>query len=99
MAKKGQKFKKYSKEIKEVVLRKYFEEYISSRVLSEEYNIPQNTIDTWVYKTQKGQDVLADRRKQNSGRPKKDENNIDYKERYEILKKYQAFLKAQREKK
>ena len=27
------------------------------------------------------------------------EENIDYKERYEILKKYQAFLKAQREKK
>ena len=66
--------------------------------MSEEYNIPQNTIDTWVYKTQKGQDVLVDRRKQNGGRPKKDENNIDYKERYEILKKYQAFLKAQREK-
>ena len=33
----------------------------------------------------------------NRGRPK--EENIDYKERYEILKKYLAFLKAQREKK
>ena len=33
----------------------------------------------------------------NKGRRK--EENIDYKERYEILKKYQAFLKAQREKK
>ena len=31
------------------------------------------------------------------GRPK--ETNIDYKERYEILKKYQEFIKAQREKK
>ena len=31
------------------------------------------------------------------GRPK--EIDIDYKERYEILKKYQAFIKAQREKK
>ena len=34
------------------------------------------------------------------GRPK--EKNLtkeDYKERYEILKKYQAFLKAQRERK
>ena len=35
--------------------------------------------------------------KENRGRKK--EKDIDYKERYEILKKYQAFLKAQREKK
>ena len=28
-----------------------------------------------------------------------EEKNIDYKERYEILKKYQAFLKAKRERK
>ena len=34
------------------------------------------------------------------GRPKeKDLTREDYKERYEILKKYQAFLKAQRERK
>ena len=34
------------------------------------------------------------------GRPKeKDLTKEDYKERYEILKKYQAFLKAQRERK
>ena len=32
-------------------------------------------------------------------RGRKKEEDIDYKERYEILKKYQAFLKAQREKK
>ena len=29
----------------------------------------------------------------------KKDNEIDYKEKYEILKKYQAFIKAQREKK
>ena len=40
---------------------------------------------------------FKDNRITNSGR-RKDEN-IDYKERYEILKKYQAFLKAQRERK
>ena len=33
------------------------------------------------------------------GRYKKQVTLEDYKERYEILKKYQAFLKAQREKK
>ena len=36
---------------------------------------------------------------QKRGRPKKDLTKEDYKERYEILKKYQAFLKAQRERK
>ena len=34
-----------------------------------------------------------------NARGRKKEKNIDYKERYEILKKYQAFLKAQRERK
>ena len=39
-------------------------------------------------------------RKNNMRTPKeKDLTKEDYKQRYEILKKYQAFLKAQREKK
>ena len=98
MAKKGQKFNSYSEEIKEEVLKKYFEEYMSSRVLEEEYGIPQKTIRNWVRKIKAGKDVLVDHRQFSSGRPRKDEVKIDYKERYEILKKYQAFLKAQREK-
>ena len=37
---------------------------------------------------------------QQKGRPKeKDLTKEDWKQRYEILKKYQAFLKAQRERK
>ena len=37
---------------------------------------------------------------QKVGRPREKDLSIeDYKERYEILKKYQAFLKAQQEKK
>ena len=99
MAKKGQKFNSYSEEIKEEVLKKYFEEYMSSRVLEEEYGIPQKTIRNWVRKIKAGKDVLVDHRQFSSGRPPKDEGKIDYKERYEILKKYQAFLKAQRERK
>ena len=99
MAKKGQKFNSYSEEIKEEVLKKYFEEYMSSRVLEEEYGIPQKTIRNWVRKIKAGKDVLVDHRQFSSGRPRKDEVKIDYKERYEILKKYQAVLKAQREKK
>ena len=94
MAKKGQKFKSYSKEIKAEILNKYFEEYVPTTALSEEYGISQKTIQNWVYKTQKGKDVLTDHREFSSGRPKKEEGDIDYKERYEILKKYQAFIEA-----
>ena len=94
MAKKGQKFKSYSKEIKAEILNKYFEEYVPTAALSEEYGISQKTIQNWVYKTQKGKDVLTDHREFSSGRPKKEEGDIDYKERYEILKKYQAFIEA-----
>ena len=99
MAKKGQKFKSYSEATKAEVLRKYLEEYIPSSVLEEEYGIPQKTIRNWASKLKQGKNILVDHRQFSSGRPAKDEDKIDYKERYEILKKYQAFLKAQRERK
>ena len=97
MASKGQKFQKYSKKEKEQILNEYLNG-ASSTYLSKKYSIPKGTIKTWsmkVYHPEKysGQD-------QNRGRPK--ESNLtkeDWKERYEILKKYQAFLKAQRERK
>lgn len=98
MATKGQKFKKYTKEFKEEILRKYHDDYIPMKALSEEYGIPLKTIEGWLYKAKQGKDIFVDHRQFGSGRPKKDEGEIDYKERYEILKKYQAFLKAQREK-
>lgn len=65
--------------------------------LSKEYNIPINTVRTWQKKIVKNKDISIDNRSKFSGRWK--EENIDYKERYEILKKYQSFLKAQRERK
>lgn len=99
MAKKGQKFKSYSREIKEEILKRYYEEYVPTSVLSEEYDISPKTIRNWVAKIKNGKDVLTDHRQFSAGRPKKDGEDINYKERYEILKKYQAFLKAQREKK
>ena len=98
MARKGQKFNKYSKELKEEILRKYHEDYIPMKSLAEEYGIPQKTIEGWICKAKQGKDIFTDHRQFSSGRPKKEEGDIDYKERYEILKKYQAFLKAQREK-
>ena len=99
MAKKGQKFKCYSEEIKAEVLKKYLEEYISSSRLEEEYGIPQKTIRNWASKLKQGKDVLVDHRQFSSGRPKNNPDEIDYKERYEILKKFQDFIIARREKK
>ena len=100
MASKGQKFKKYSPELKERILKEYFEQMSNSVLLSKKYDVPAKTIRNWVIKVRKDIDVRVDHRKENVGRKK--ENNLtleDYKERYEILKKYQAFLQARRGKK
>ena len=94
MARKGQKYNKYSSELKNEIVKKYFDGLGSSRSLAKEYNISYKTIENMIY-TFKRQGHLNNQKK---GRPKTD-IDIDYKERYEILKKYQTFLKAQREKK
>ena len=99
MAKKGQKFKNYTKELKEEILQKCFNEKISVSELSREYNISSNTIRTWARKARHGQNVLIDTQDSRKGRPKKNPDEIDYKERYEILKKFQDFIIARREKK
>ena len=100
MATKGQRFKKHSPELKEKILKEYFEEFASSRFLSKKYNISRKTIEAWVRKTKLEIDVRVDHRPGNSGRTKSKNLTLeDYKERYEILKKYQAFLQARREKK
>ena len=96
MASKGQKYNKYSTEFKTNVVNEYLSGTSgSSKYLAKKYNISYRTIDNWIY-TYKRQGHLNDMSK-NKGNRKDD--NIDYKERYEILKKYQAFLKAQRERK
>lgn len=86
MAKKGQKFNKYTPEQRNEILDKYFAGKGSSRSLAKEYNISHKTIETWIRASQ--QDIPLGYQKK--GRPK--EENIDYKERYEILKKFQAFI-------
>ena len=99
MASKGQKFNNYSDKInlKNTIL----EEYKLKRnvgELSRRYNIPKGTIKTWARKINYPE--LYPGQGQKRGRQK--EKNLtkeDWKERYEILKKYQAFLKAQRERK
>ena len=81
MAKKGQKYNKYSTEFKTSVVKEYLSGQSGGSIsLAKKYNISYRTIDNWIY-TYKRQGHLNDMN------------------RYEILKKYQAFLKAQRERK
>ena len=95
MATKGQKYRKYTESEKEEILQKYLEGY-SARYLGELYGISRKTIETWKQK------VLHPEKNTGNRRGRISERNLtkeDWKERYEILKKYQAFLKAQRERK
>ena len=101
MASKGQKFNKYSPELKEIILKEYFEQGIDSYTLSKKYNVSDSTIRNWARKVRMNIDISIDHRPTKSGKFTK-KNNLtleDYKERYEILKKYQAFLQARRGKK
>ena len=100
MASKGQTYNKYSSEVKKEILDKYFNGEGGSVALGKKYNISSKTIDTWIRKIKFGKDVFEDHRPGHSGR-KKLPNNMtleDYKEQCEILKKYQAFIEARREK-
>ena len=101
MASKGQKFNKYSPGLKEIILKEYFEQGIDSHSLGKKYDVPHQTIRGWVAKTKRNIDVKMDHRLGRSGKFTKKKNLTleDYKERYEILKKYQAFLQARRGKK
>jgi transposase len=88
--------KHYSEELKNEIIAKFLNEGKSLNSLEKEYNISCKSIFNWIRKYRKNGTVQNDINHKR-GRPK--EIDIDYKERYEILKKYQAFIKAQREKK
>ena len=89
--------KHYTTEFKQKVIDEYksgnFGGYVQ---IAKKYGLSDNTIYHWIVKDRKQGNQINDL-EHKRGRTK--EENIDYKERYEILKKYQAFLKAQREKK
>ena len=95
MVRKGQKHRKYTEETKAKVLEEYFSGRESYLSLSQKYDIPYKTVDGWVYKARYPERFPGMGMK----RGRKKDSEIDWKQRYEILKKYQAFLKAQREKK
>ena len=96
MASKGQKYKKFDSSLKEEIIKRYLEGY-SSKYLEKEYGVSCNTIQTWGkiarWPERYGPKGIG------RGHGKRPVTLKDYKERYRILKNYQAFLKAQREKK
>ena len=100
MANKGQKFKRHSPEFKEQILKEYQEGYGYRSLARIHPEISINTIKTWLRKTKHGIDIKVNHWEGHSGRKKTKNLTLeDYKERYEILKKYQAFLQARRGKK
>ena len=88
--------KHYDVDFKNKILNEYLKGQGGSIYLGKKYNIPSHTIDTWIRIYKRQGNLINDI---NHTRGRKSDENIDYKERYEILKKYQAFLKAQRERK
>ena len=100
MARKGQKFNEYSLEFKDKILTEYFNGK-GIDPLGRKYSVPPQTIRNWIIKVKAGGDLSEDMRgRKRTGRPKTKNLTLeDYKERYEILKKYQTFLQARRGKK
>lgn len=93
LATKGQKQTKYDFDFKLRVISEY-EEGASQSYLASKYSIPSGTLATWMH-TKKYRGIKEYKRGRPHGSP------VDnYKERYEILKKYQDFLvnKEQRKK-
>jgi transposase len=94
MAKKGQRFNSYTEEFKTKIIQDR-QNGASADYIAKKFKISKNTVWTIIRKYEKTGMVKSE----NSKKGRRKDENIDYKERYEILKKYQAFLKAQRERK
>ena len=95
MAKKGQKFKKYDINLRLQIVHEKINEGKSYKYLADKYGMSSKTVESWVRIFRR--DGTLDSKKK--GRPKQDED-VNYKEKYEILKKYQEFLEeVDREKK
>ena len=96
MALKGQKFIRFTDEERTEIVGQYLSGQSSYRSIAKERGISWKTVESMVRKYRNTGTTIAEQK----GRSK--EKNLtkeDWKQRYEILKKYQAFLKAQRKKK
>lgn len=96
MAKKNQKFKKYSFEFKQMVIDLYINQKWPASRISKKFNVPIATVGQWAYKLNHGVNIYKNNK---IGMNKKHFTKDDLEEQVEILKKFQTFLKAQREKK
>ena len=92
MARKGQKFNKYELDYKLKIIKEK-QAGASYTELSEKHDISVNTIVTWMRILKRDGSIDVAQR----GRPT--DKEIDYKERYEILKKFQDFLDKKGQKK
>ena len=96
MASKGKKFIRFTDEERAEIVGQYLSRQGSYKSIAKDRGISWKTVESMVRKYRSTGTTISKQR----GRPKeKDLTKEDWKERYEILKKYQAFLKAQREKK
>ena len=96
MALKGQKFIRFTDEERTEIVDQYLSGQGSYRSIAKERGISWKTVESMIRKYRNTGTTIAEQK----GRSK--EKNLtkeDWKQRYEILKKYQAFLKAQRKKK
>ena len=83
MARKGIKHKKYTEELIRELVNEKLEVGKSYSYLAKEYDIPKGTIITWVDKFKK----TGSTKRKKQGRPKLNKES-NYKEKYEILKKF-----------
>ena len=60
MARKGQKFNKYSEKVKQEIMEKYLNNEGTANSLSKEYNISLRTVKNWVNKINKKIDITVD---------------------------------------
>ena len=96
MASKGQKFIRFNDEERTEIVGQYLSGQGSYKSIAKDRGISWKTVESMVRKFKKTGLTIKDKK----GRNKQSHlTKEDWKERYEILKKYQAFLKAQREKK
>ena len=94
MAKKGQTFQKIPFEDRLKAVKARIEGGQSYQYIAKIYGVSMKTVQSWVriYQRDGGLDI------QKKGRPTESETR-SYKERYEILKKYLAFLEQEAAKK
>ncbi len=98
MANKGQKFKKIDAETKKIIIKECLTKFKSIRYVGNKLGISHNTVHTIIRNYKRDGKIINEEKR---GRPKTSHLNELEKLRLEneILKKFQAFLNHQQEKK